>query len=108
MVYVTEHPDIDEYEAHDVVVACSHTDHPIRFATITDPSQEVCCGTCGQRMWRPVRRLEMPYSEVCMHMGIAGQTMLAAETASGLMVQLYDEQGRPFSFPITKGEAGWR
>lgn len=52
------------------------------------------------------RLLELPYSEVCMHMKIAGKTMWVEPVGSNA-AQLYDEFGRPFSFPITKGEAGW-
>lgn len=51
------------------------------------------------------RTLVLPWSEVCMHMGIAGKTMQGESVGNG-MVQLYD-QDRPFSFPITEGEAGW-
>jgi hypothetical protein len=52
----------------------------------------------------------MPHSEVCMHFRVAGKPM-----AFGLlgdlwrtpgMVQLYHDDGRPFSAPITSGEAG--
>lgn len=47
----------------------------------------------------------MPYSEVCMHMQVAGKVMefVAVSTRS---VQLYREDGTMFSFPITNGEAG--
>lgn len=53
-----------------------------------------------------LRRLELPYSEVCMHMHVAGKEMwglLISEQA----VQLYDDDCKPFSFPIGRGEAGW-
>ena len=55
------------------------------------------------------RTLTLPYSEVAMHMRVAGTTMAAelVPTRSSAMVQLLDGTGRPFSFPITQGEAGW-
>ena len=52
------------------------------------------------------KRLEMPWSEVCMHMKIAGTIMLGELLPNG-MVQLYTLDGAQFSFPITAGEAGW-
>jgi hypothetical protein len=49
----------------------------------------------------------MPYSEVCMHMRIAGKKMACALVGSRPMVQLFDLQtGSPFSAPILTGEAG--
>lgn len=52
----------------------------------------------------------MPYSEVCLHMRIAGQRMafeIVPSSAWGHSVQLYDlRDGRPFSSPILTGEAG--
>jgi len=51
-------------------------------------------------------RKRMPFSEVCMHMRIAGKYMdfeLLNKEYPG--VQLY-EDGRPFSGSITTGEAG--
>jgi|GEM_PF-3436024 len=50
----------------------------------------------------------MPYSEVCMHMRIAGAKMLCefAGEASNPMIQLYTVDGRVFSSPVTTGEAG--
>lgn len=47
----------------------------------------------------------MPWSEVCMHLNIAGKTMTCELLGRG--VQLYDEEGNKFSFPITHGEAGF-
>jgi hypothetical protein len=55
---------------------------------------------------RYLKLLRLPYSEVCMHMKVAGQEMWGSP-AGDLMVQLWDDEGRPFSFPITRGEAGW-
>jgi hypothetical protein len=49
--------------------------------------------------------LELPYSEVCMHLRVAG-TRMRARLLPGGMVQLLDPDGRAFSFPITAGEAG--
>lgn len=52
------------------------------------------------------RTLILPYSEVCMFMGVAGKAM-EAELVGEYSVQLLDEAGNPFSYPITRGEAGW-
>lgn len=50
---------------------------------------------------------EMPYSEVCMHMRIAGKVMRGELLDRQYpMVQLYDVDGRKYSSPITTGEAG--
>lgn len=49
--------------------------------------------------------LRLPYSEVCMHLRVAGTRMRARLLADG-MVQLLDQDGQEFSFPITAGEAG--
>lgn len=54
-----------------------------------------------------LRRIELPYSEVCLHMRVAGRRMLVGP-AGPRMAQLYDDDGKPFSFPITRGEAGYR
>jgi hypothetical protein len=58
---------------------------------------------------QPIHRqeldLELPYSEVCMHLRVAG-TRMRARLLPGGMVQLLDAGGREFSFPITAGEAG--
>ena len=49
----------------------------------------------------------MPHSEVCLHMGIAGKEMLFEVLEAGTpLVQLYDAEGRQFSFPVLLGEAG--
>ena len=65
-----------------------------------------------------IRRVKLPYSEVCMHMRVAGKTMLVQDVGHN-MAQLYemtwvgaDNNARPqrpggkFSFPILHGEAG--
>jgi hypothetical protein len=49
--------------------------------------------------------LELPYSEVCMHLRVAGTRRRARLQPDG-MVQLLDPDGRDFSFPITAAEAG--
>jgi hypothetical protein len=51
--------------------------------------------------------IELPYSEVCVHMRVAG-TKMWAEPIGTAMAQLYGLDGRRFSFPITCGEAGLR
>lgn len=55
-------------------------------------------------------RVELPHSEVCMHMGIAGsvrEVEVTSECRSGLaMAQILDPDGRPFGAPVTPGEAG--
>lgn len=56
---------------------------------------------------RDTRLLELPYSEVCMHMGVAGKQMWATKEFDAPMVQLWNDDGTRFSFPITTGEAGW-
>lgn len=50
------------------------------------------------------REMTLPYSEVCMHMRVAGKTMLVECLANG--AQLRNLDGSVFSFPITHGEAG--
>jgi hypothetical protein len=49
--------------------------------------------------------LQLPYSEVCLHLGVAGTRMRARLQPDG-MVQLLDPDGRDVSFPITAAEAG--
>jgi hypothetical protein len=49
--------------------------------------------------------LQLPYSEVCMHLRVAGTRMRARLQPDG-MVQLLELDGRDFSFPITAAEAG--
>lgn len=46
----------------------------------------------------------LPYSEVCMSMRVAGKEMTVDVLAQG--AQIIDADGRPFSFPISHGEAG--
>jgi hypothetical protein len=49
--------------------------------------------------------LQLPYSEVCLHLRVAGTRMRARLEPNG-MVQLLDADGREVSFPITAAEAG--
>lgn len=54
------------------------------------------------------RTLTLPFSEVCMHMRVAGKTMTGRLVGTRYpMVQLLREGGGLFSAPITTGEAGW-
>jgi hypothetical protein len=48
--------------------------------------------------------VEMPWSEVNMHMRIAGKTMPVRVQSNG--AQILNADGTDFSFPITYGEAG--
>lgn len=73
-----------------------------------------CCSYCGAHVptnaerragVEEVRTLRLPHSEVCMFMGVAGQD-LDGRLVSSHAVQLLRD-GRPFSAPITAGEAGW-
>jgi hypothetical protein len=54
--------------------------------------------------------VELPYSEVCMHMQIAGaahEVELIRENRSGLaMAQILDGSRRPLGGAVTPGEAG--
>jgi hypothetical protein len=61
----------------------------------------------GKRLIHPNQEtiLQLPYSEVCMHLHIAGARMRARLLANG-MVQLLQPNGHQFSFPITAAEAG--
>jgi hypothetical protein len=52
-------------------------------------------------------RLELPCSEVCMSMRVAGKVMTVVVTTGRYpMAQLIDGEGHEFSGPITTGEAG--
>jgi hypothetical protein len=50
--------------------------------------------------------MQMPCTEACMHLRVVDKYMHGELLPGGRMVQLYREDGRPFSFPITAGEAG--
>jgi hypothetical protein len=63
----------------------------------------------GKRYVQPgeVVEQQLPWSEVCMSMRVADQTMRVQVTDGAYpMAQLEREDGSPFSFPITLGEAG--
>ena len=53
--------------------------------------------------------LEMPFSEVCVHMRIAGTVMMAEllPTEYSATAQIYTLEGNTFSFPVTYSEAGF-
>jgi hypothetical protein len=61
----------------------------------------------GNRLMRPTEEftIELPYSEVCMHLRVAG-TRMRARLQPNRMVQLLQPDGTDFSFPITDSEAG--
>lgn len=50
--------------------------------------------------------MEIGYSEVACHLGVAGKLMTVQFLDDGRMVQLYDDNENKFSMPITFGEAG--
>lgn len=54
-------------------------------------------------------QISLPYSEVCMHLRIAGKTMsvgMIRTPSNRLVAQIFDGLGKPYSFPILPGEAG--
>jgi len=51
-------------------------------------------------------RAEMPCSEVCLHLGVAGRVLDFTLSPHGDAVQLLDPDGTPLSAPILAGEAG--
>jgi hypothetical protein len=53
-------------------------------------------------------RVTLPYSEVCMHMRVAGKEMWVLPLPNSSMAQLLNEDGSRFSIPVTRGEAGVR
>ena len=55
-------------------------------------------------------RMELPYSEVCMHMQVAGCVMgvrLQVSDRGYASAQLLRDDGKEYSAPITPGEAGF-
>jgi len=50
-------------------------------------------------------KVDLPWSEVCMHMRIAGRVM-TVKILPSRMAQILNDSGEPFSFPVTLGEAG--
>lgn len=74
------------------------------------------CADCGAEYierpalnatYTPWQLVTLPYSEVCMHMRVAGTQMLVEPRRDG-MAQLWQLDGKQFSFPIAAGEAGVR
>ncbi len=65
----------------------------------------------GNRMYLQagdVVRVRLLYSEVCVHMRVAGKPMNVQllQEGSSAMAQLLKDDGSRFSFPIHLGEAG--
>lgn len=53
-------------------------------------------------------RIEIAFSEVCMHMHVAGEVMnVRLQGEQYPCAQLLLDDGREFSAPITPGEAGF-
>lgn len=48
--------------------------------------------------------LKLPWSEACMHLRVAGQVRDVRVLADG--AQILNDDGTPYSFPVTHGEAG--
>jgi hypothetical protein len=61
----------------------------------------------GKRLIRPTEEFttQLPFSEICMHLRVAG-TRMRARLEPNQMVQLLQPDGSQFSFPITAAEAG--
>lgn len=53
------------------------------------------------------RIVQLSYSEVCVHMRVAGIHRPVVELAGG-MAQILNRDGSLFSFPVCRGEAGLR
>lgn len=51
-------------------------------------------------------RVELPHSEVCMHMKVAGKRMLVKLLKERRAVQIFGDDLIPFSSTILPGEAG--
>ena len=51
-----------------------------------------------------VVQIRMPWSEACMHLRVAEQVRKVKVLEGG--AQILNEDGTPYSFPITHGEAG--
>lgn len=49
-------------------------------------------------------RLRLPWSEVCAHMKVAEQIRSVLVLEHG--AQILNDDGTPYSFPVTHGEAG--
>lgn len=63
--------------------------------------------TAGARYAMPANtvRVNLPCSEVCMHMRVAGREHWVAQVAPDA-AQIYNDNGEPFSAPILLAEAG--
>jgi hypothetical protein len=61
----------------------------------------------GKRLICPTEEFttQLPFSEVCLHLRVAG-TRMRARLEPNQMVQLLHPDGSQFSFPITAAEAG--
>ena len=51
--------------------------------------------------------VEPPFSEVCMHMRVAGKRMSVQFLGERRGAQILNDDGSNFSFPILPGEAGF-
>lgn len=81
---------------------------------ITDSRSYCPHGNIGPWNERPCgcKLINVVCSEVAMHMRVADTVMWASPTLyarykSASMVQLFDLERKPFSMPVTKGEAGY-
>ena len=110
---------VDPAAGSPLCVACGlETDGFASLPTVGGRVHRACTDTGrwhGPEGPHGARRIELPYSEVCMHMRVAGKRMWAQGADGPLyggiaiaarMVQLYSNDGRRFSAPITRGEAG--
>lgn len=68
-------------------------------------SEVVGAGRVGVVIGQVVR-LVLPWSEVCMHLRLAGHARAVRLTDEG-MAQILDDDGREVSFPILANEAGF-
>lgn len=75
---------------------------PAQIATLTE--RELRSMPEYERLERSTMR-ELPYSEVCVHMRVAGDFRPVVELAGG-MAQILNADGSLFSLPVTRGEAG--
>ena len=65
---------------------------------------ELRCLTNAERLKLAIV-VELPYSEVCVHMRVHGQSRPVIPVGR-TMAQILDTDGSLFSFPVTRGEAG--
>lgn len=76
--------------------ACSRA---VPSAAVLQPPQRVAFAP-GER-----HAITLPYSEVCIHMRVAGRTTEVELSANGREAQIYID-GRPYSTAVLPGEAG--